>query len=52
MSNTEPSSTTLHVRLPPLLRKALERVAEAEDRPVSYVVRSIIATYLKKYPKA
>jgi predicted transcriptional regulator len=33
---------TIHVRIPPDLREQLERLADAEDRPLSSLVRRVL----------
>jgi predicted transcriptional regulator len=43
------ATETLHIRMAPELRTALERAARAEDRPVSWLARRIIADWLKRH---
>jgi hypothetical protein len=35
------------VRVPPEVRVALERLAKADDRSISYVINKIVAEYLR-----
>lgn len=35
------------VRVPPEVRAALEKLAKADDRSVSYVINKILAEYLR-----
>ncbi len=40
------SPAPLSIRFEPAMRRALERAAKADDRPVSALVRKIIADWL------
>lgn len=50
--NQEPSLTEMTcVRMDAWLRRALERVAEAEDRSLSYVILWILGEWIKANPE-
>lgn len=40
--------TPLSIRLEPEMRQALTAIAEAEDRPVSRLIRKILTDWLRK----
>jgi predicted transcriptional regulator len=42
---------SLLIRMPMPLRRILERIAEAEDRPVSALARKVLADYAKRNGK-
>jgi hypothetical protein len=44
------AATVFHVRLPPVLRHALEQAADAEQTTPSQIARQALADYLGKRP--
>jgi predicted transcriptional regulator len=46
------ASQSFSIRLADEEREALERAAQADDRPVSALARKIIMEWLRKQPKA
>jgi predicted transcriptional regulator len=44
-----PKSVTISLAIPAELKEAIEKVAEKEERSLSWIVRKAIQEYLEKY---
>lgn len=48
----EKKSEMIGVKITPTIKKQLEKIAEREDRSISYIVNRLIEDYIKKESQA